>query len=532
VEEDWPLDEWWDDEGEGEGGNSPPGSASRGPPHLGENYCSPQFHTQAPVENFPAQDRCAKIRKIFLGSSGAGKFLRPGHPIGMRARRLTGGEGEFILGEMGLEANDFSIHPNERRKMKYLKSIVTLIPVLGLLAACSAVGDKVDADADAADASDVPAEPDTGGEELATDEGMEDTLDAADEGMEDTLEAADGLSVYPLAVTAETSWDIGSDNNNNLYISWLSGRTIYFGRIVGHAVTEQQTAAANVYDYKYCIPRLSVRPDGQSMSIVYATTNQRSLKHAWRDSGGTWHDETIAGPFDAEIFYPAGAVGGDGTVHAVYSLGAPFRKIYYTYKRVGEGWVTPVEFDDIAEGARMVVDPNGGIHCTWMPYLSHIYYRYVALGETLDNSDTVTINSTSTMGNGGIAVTHSGTVHLSPHFSRQIWHTYKPMDGTFSDMTCASVEVIEGEYEIFNAIGAEESGKVFVSWAQMVDGVNSVQLSVLQDGNWMVQTVDPQASVGGRNAVNMPAIAMTDNAAYLLWRHDDNSLYLGEYPLH
>jgi len=36
LEEEWPLDEWRDDEGEGEGGNTPPGSASRGPPHLGE----------------------------------------------------------------------------------------------------------------------------------------------------------------------------------------------------------------------------------------------------------------------------------------------------------------------------------------------------------------------------------------------------------------------------------------------------------------------------------------------------------------
>ena len=31
-EEEWPIDEWWEDEGEGEGGNTPPGSVSRGPP--------------------------------------------------------------------------------------------------------------------------------------------------------------------------------------------------------------------------------------------------------------------------------------------------------------------------------------------------------------------------------------------------------------------------------------------------------------------------------------------------------------------
>jgi len=32
VEDEWPVDEGWDEEDEGEGGSSPPGSASRGPP--------------------------------------------------------------------------------------------------------------------------------------------------------------------------------------------------------------------------------------------------------------------------------------------------------------------------------------------------------------------------------------------------------------------------------------------------------------------------------------------------------------------
>jgi hypothetical protein len=59
---DWPVDEWWDDEGEGEGGNSPPGSASRG-------------------------------------------------PIGTCASRLTGKVGEFILEGMRLEADGLSYPP-------------------------------------------------------------------------------------------------------------------------------------------------------------------------------------------------------------------------------------------------------------------------------------------------------------------------------------------------------------------------------------------------------------------------------------
>jgi hypothetical protein len=55
---------------------------------------------------------------------------------------------------------------------------------------------------------------------------------------------------------------------------------------------------------------------------------------------------------------------------------------------------------------------------------------------------------------------------------------------------------------------------------------------MLQDGAWTPpQTVDPLAAVGGRTGLNMPAIAMTDDACYLLWRHEDDQLYLGEYPL-
>jgi hypothetical protein len=62
VEDDWPVDEWWDDEGEGEGGNSPPGSASRA-------------------------------------------------PIGTCASRLTRRGGDFILREMELEADGLSYPP-------------------------------------------------------------------------------------------------------------------------------------------------------------------------------------------------------------------------------------------------------------------------------------------------------------------------------------------------------------------------------------------------------------------------------------
>jgi MYXO-CTERM domain-containing protein len=350
-------------------------------------------------------------------------------------------------------------------------------------------------------------------------------------------------TVYPLAVTAGTSWDIGSDNNNNLYLIWFTNGVIHFGQITNHLVTGEQIAASNASRDKYSIPRLSVRPDGQAMSIVYQSADRLTLKHAWRDSGGTWSTETIVGPLPVQIYYQAGAVGGDGTVHAVYSPKESYR-IYYTYKKMGQSWVTPIDLGDLdgdginndnAEGNRMVVDSSGGIHWTWFVYRinSNFFYRYSAPGSTLDLSTTVKIDCPSSMGQGGIHVTHGGTVHLSPHYSRKVWHTYKPPGGVFSAHACVteSCVAIGGEGEPFNAIGAEESGKVYVSWAELVGGVNSVKMSILSNDTWTVTTVDSLAKVGGTNAVNMPAIAMTDSAAFLLWRHNDDQLYLGEYPI-
>jgi hypothetical protein len=405
--------------------------------------------------------------------------------------------------------------------MKHPGSNGALLLVLPLLAACAPGEEErqsdagndasADAEADADGVSEVPAESEAGTPE----------------------------SVHPLTVVAGTSWDIGSDNDGNLYITWLSGDTIRFAGLVDHAATGEQIAASGVSDSKYCIPRLSVRPDGRSMSIVYVTRDRRSLKHAWRDGDGTWHDEVIAGPFAADdpIYYQAGAAGGDGTVHAVYSrgnTGTTVGHIYYTYKRPGGEWVAPSTFSseqDNADGARMVVDPDGGIHCTWMPYESHIYYCYAASGGILDLPGSVRVDGSGTMGNGGISVTRSGTVHLSPHYARQIWHTQKPAGGTFSTRISATGGPVDGDGELFNAIGAAERGPVFVSWAETAGDAMSVQLAVLRGDTWASRTVDPEADVGGPAARNMPAIAMTDRACNLLWRHSDGHLYLGEYPV-
>lgn len=337
--------------------------------------------------------------------------------------------------------------------------------------------------------------------------------------------------IYPLSVTSGDTWDIGSDSNNNVYIIWYSSRNLYFAQIVNHAVTGQQLVTSNVSISKYCIPRLSVQPNGQSMSIVYDTTDRKNLMHAWRDSGGSWHNETIVGPLSYNIYYPAGAVGGDGTVHVVYALGTPYNKLYYKYKSATGAWSSQIELGyPNPESTRMIVDPSGGIHVTWMPYTRILNYRYAELGSTLNNSVTETITGTSTIGTGGLAATHSGFVHVSPNFDRKIWHTYKPIgSGSFSKLTCPTITSVAYTELVNNSVGADETGRVIVSWSDQVGGVYCVKVSVLQDKVWTPYTIDSQANTGSL-ASTFPGITITNSTGYLLWRHIDNHLYLAEYP--
>ena len=346
-----------------------------------------------------------------------------------------------------------------------------------------------------------------------------------------------GQSVHPLGIYANSSWDIATDNNDNVYIMWCNNSTIYFGKIVNYAVTGQQTAVTDAVTGALGFPQLSVRPDGQTISIVYATQSNgsRNLKHAWRDSTGTWYNENIAPYYNNGYWYPAGAVGSDGTVHALYS--ADYH-IYYTYKKVGAGWVTPIRFTSSSSEygrCHMMADPNGGIHCNWDQFSLYLSYRYAAAGHTLDESATEYIYGpsfiTQSAGTGDISVTASGTVHQVMGvytYGRQcfVYHTKKQIGGSFSAPTCASVNPVVSDIEYYQTIGADPNGKVYVSWGQLTGGVNSVKLSLYENGLWTVNTVDSSAKIDNHT---MPAIAMSSREALLLWRHNDNQLYLGGY---
>ena len=241
--------------------------------------------------------------------------------------------------------------------------------------------------------------------------------------------ALTGQIYTPLDTFSSTNWDIRSDNKNNLYILWSYEKNMYVGKIVKRVVTEKTLIADNVVANKYGLITLSVRPDGKKMSVFYRTTSW-NLRHAWRESDGIWHDERIPAVASTNgYWFPSGAVGGDGTVHAIYAVAGTY---YYTYKK-GEKWEKSMIIDiGGVSGGVMVNDSKGGIHVIWMPYKSHIGYRYAPVGHTLDEYPTekISVKGIPVLGTGGLYVTPSGAVHVTSAGGNAIWHCYKKQTGS------------------------------------------------------------------------------------------------------
>jgi hypothetical protein len=336
-------------------------------------------------------------------------------------------------------------------------------------------------------------------------------------------------SGHSLGVFATVSWDIARDSKNNLYIMWFSKSSIYFGKIKNHAVTEQQTVTEKANNSKYCIPRLSIGSDGKTASIIYASPDQFSIMHAWLDNNN-WYSETVYRASGDKVYFPAGAVDLQGTVHAAFTKTGAIR---YLYKKPNKQWTNDIDIDNRnSEGTRMVVDSKGGVHCTWMPYMFYLNYRYAAQGHTLDKStsERVLVDTIERVGIGDIFVTKNGIIHQTMADDRKVWHSFKSIGKPFSKPTCASIDRLDSSIEIFPAVGADEHGKVFVAWgeAKEDDGSNMVKLSTFENGQWTVQIMANNSNI---ISLNKPAMAVTDQAVYLLWSKANDELFLYSIPL-
>jgi hypothetical protein len=330
---------------------------------------------------------------------------------------------------------------------------------------------------------------------------------------------------------ASDCWDIAKDNNNRVYIMWFNKGTLYFGQIKDKQVTGTQIITSDVNrNLKYCAPHLSVQPNGKSMHVIYVNFKQTELKHAWRTGSGTWQTELAYNPTGKDkVYFQAGAVDNVGTVHAVFTKTGATR---YTYKKPGAAWVHPIDLDNNnSEGTRLEVDSKGGIHCTWMPYKNYLYYRYAPLGQTLDKFPTEKIGfgceAGFRVGIGDIFITKEGIVHQVLLYHRKLWHTSKPIGGTWPEETWVKNGSDTG-LELRASVGADTRGRIFVSWGIATYG-GKAMLSTFENGVWTPVSVGRGTNFGDYND---PSITVTDNDAYILWTTDpSDQMYLYSFPV-
>lgn len=219
-----------------------------------------------------------------------------------------------------------------------------------------------------------------------------------------------------------TNYDIGRDNNGNVHITWLSESELYYGRIVSGVIEGKEVIprGGTKIHVRFTRPRLAVRPDGTSIHtswIDYSSGGGKALRHAWRDSGGTWHNEQAwyndGGNY--YIAYPSAGADLHGNVHIIaqkWSNHDTWSTIYGRKSGGSWSWYT------ITNGNwRQQVgftDKNGGFHVTWRALGNPGEYRHCPSGGNLANCTTryiPIVPGTKTPSMGDLFVTDEGDVH-------------------------------------------------------------------------------------------------------------------------
>lgn len=352
---------------------------------------------------------------------------------------------------------------------------------------------------------------------------------------------AQSYAAFPLGIAAKAQ-DLAADNDGNLHLVWVTATNeIRYGRIVpdgrgGFTVTGQQlVVAASAKATQWTRPRMAVRPDGSSVHVVYLESDT-NVKHAWRNSGGTWTVEYIR--LNGKNYaFPALAVNANGTVHFIAQKWPG--PIVYDKKPVGGSWSkidtalsdTAVEYRDCA----MFTDPAGGVHASWHAGNREGYYRYAPQGTDLSAVSTMVIprrEGVSTNSFGDIFVRADGQVHTA--FATwgtelaTIDHSYRNSGGSFQTPTCASGGTIDNDSRDCWPALAADATRVYVAWAESYNGTyfTIVKLAVKQAGNWTRYDVDPAAAV---YAYSKPVMAITKAGLFGVWR--SNSFVAGQLAL-
>jgi len=366
-----------------------------------------------------------------------------------------------------------------------------------------------------------------------------------------------GQSVYDLGV-AGTNYDIGKDNNGNVYLVWLNSdnhKKIFFAKIVNNAISGMETVTLNnAVHTRFSRPMIAVQPNGDSVHVVFISplTYGTSIIDLWRNSSGVWHEDTVwtKGTTKYYMAFPAVGVDMAGNVHVIAQrwYGSTQNYVAYWRKPAGGTWPgyvriepnTTVPWRDFS----MFTDSSGGVHATWKTgRLDYGRYKYAANGASLASGSIINIPLAAGGNMVSFGVTYAtsgGDVHhvYFRYPDETLWHTVKRSGSSvFGELSQAAVvNNCEncGNYtysDPWPAIGVSPTGTPVVAWAENRGSgdVNYVNVSYKDAAaGWIPMVVDNTAQI---NKFSRPVIAIVGDTGYLVWRSGSGNLKLMVYSI-
>lgn len=355
-----------------------------------------------------------------------------------------------------------------------------------------------------------------------------------------------------------TNFDLMRDTNDVVHMIWKDGNLRY-GRIDnGQVVGQQDIPNSTQIVTRHVRPRITVRPDGDSVHTCWTITNPRNgrLVHAWTGGGSGWTTEPVweqAGN-QCLVSVPACGVDGTGHVHAIAQRygcntanGEPENGIVYWRKPPsgtwppGDGTLIHPAGGSEWRSCYIFVDGDGGIHATWKAWGQPARYRFAQSGDSLADSATEVIPEPAGrngMGWGDLFVPENGDVHGAFRIigstvgTPDIYHAVKRSAANdWSEYIEAGTVNEEGDHGSWPGIAVDPSGRVLIGWVEQPPGGNppyNISLNILHQGSWTSQDLDPLAFMENQSKVAMTA---TGQSTYVLWRTNSGTpeLMLAEF---
>lgn len=359
------------------------------------------------------------------------------------------------------------------------------------------------------------------------------------------LVSAQGFNEYPLGVYAE-SYDMVIDVNENIYLLWKTGfSTINVAKVVDNSLTETDSFTTSwIINSRFSRPRLAVKPDGSEIHTCFVSNGMDTVAHVWRDSSGSWHEETVwsyAGD-GWYMAFPSFGVDAEGYVHLICQKWKDPLGSYVPYWRKTSSWSAPtnIQTPSGSEEYRdhsMNTDKDGGIHAAWKCLYTLGKYRYTPSGGNLADSPTIDIPNLT--GNPGIndhvcygetCKLDNGEVHhVYFHYTdRTFRHVIMPSGSASFNypIYVASADNNESYYEeLIPSVDGTSDGRLFCTWAETKSAnyIKYVMLGEYSEGAWTISTVTDQANI---SLLGRAPMVITSTGLHIVWRGSGGQLIL------